>query len=573
MKMSSKGVSNTVAAILVILIVVSGVGGYYAGMGAAPAPPVAEKTVTVTLKETVTFTPVAPKFKDTLIMGTTDSVQSSIDPSDAYDFFGWEVIQTLGSPLIDIAPGSAAGPEDMVPALAERWSVSSDGLTWTFDLRKGVMFSDGVEFTADDVKYSFERGMTIANPDGAFVGIGYDSIIDKIEAVSKYQVKFTLKYACGFFGQLMAAAPSYIVNPRFGPMQYFRINYTEGNARASHPMDLGPYTLTSWTRVGGKDQQMRFAANPNYWDAPTGYPKTKEIVLRFYSDATALRLAIEAGEVDLAFRHLTPTDVQDLQKKPELKVWQGPSQFIQYLVIQERIKPLDDPRVRRAIAAAVDRKPITDVVFLGQATPLYSMIPNGMAFHADPFKKLGDANYEYTKTALAEVGYSESKKLVLDLWYESSGHYQSSPEIANVLKSSLEKSGVIQVNLHGVDWPTYRTNMRAESMQLFVLGWYPDYVDSDNYLYPFVHSSGSSWIHYNYNSSQMDSLVQGQRATADPEKRAQLMASIQDLLAEDAPLVPLFQAANWAVSKPNVDGVVLDISMIFRYYLLFAKEE
>ena len=263
MKMSSKGVSNTVAAILVILIVVSGVGGYYAGMGAAPAPPVAEKTVTVTLKETVTFTPVAPKFKDTLIMGTTDSVQSSIDPSDAYDFFGWEVIQTLGSPLIDIAPGSAAGPEDMVPALAERWSVSSDGLTWTFDLRKGVMFSDGVEFTADDVKYSFERGMTIANPDGAFVGIGYDSIIDKIEAVSKYQVKFTLMYACGFFGQLMAAAPSYIVNPRFGPMQYFRINYTEGNARASHPMDLGPYTLTSWTRVGGKDQQMRFAANPN----------------------------------------------------------------------------------------------------------------------------------------------------------------------------------------------------------------------------------------------------------------------------------------------------------------------
>src|SRR3972149_11520459 len=125
MKMSSKGVSNTVAAILVILIVVSGVAGYYAGVGTTP---VGEKTVTLT--ETVTWTPTAPKFKGTLIMGTTDSVQSSIDPSDAYDFFGWGVIQTLGSPLIDIAPGSAAGPKDMVPALAESWTVSSDGLTW-----------------------------------------------------------------------------------------------------------------------------------------------------------------------------------------------------------------------------------------------------------------------------------------------------------------------------------------------------------------------------------------------------------------------------------------------------------
>jgi peptide/nickel transport system substrate-binding protein len=547
----------------VILIVISGLGGYFAGV--STVPPGGEKTITLT--ETVTASP----YKDTVIMGTTDSVQSSIDPSDAYDFFGWTVIQNTGSPLIDITPGSPAGPKDLAPALAESWSVSSDGLTWTFNLRKGVMSGDGVEFTADDVKYSFERGMKIANPDGAVVGIGYDAIIGSVEAVSKYQVNFNLKFACGFFGQLMAAAPSYIVNPRYAPMQYFRINYTDGNARASSPMDLGPYTLTSWTRVGGKDQEMKFDANPLYWNAAAGYPKTKHLVLRFYSDATTLRLAIEAGEVDLAYRQLGSTDIQSLQQKAQLKVWQGPSQFIQYLVFQQNIKPLDNPAVRRAIAASIDRKPITDVVFLGQATPLYSMIPNGMAYHSDVFKKLGDANYTYAKTELAALGYSETKKLVLDLWYESSGHYESSPDIANVLKSSLEKSGVIQVNLHGVDWPTYRNNMRAESMALFVLGWYPDYVDPDNYLYPFVNSK-ASWLHSNYNSPLMDSMTEEQRATADPQKRTQLMASIQDLLVEDSPIVPLFQKSNWAVSKQNVGGVVLDISMIFRYYLLFATK-
>lgn len=546
-----------------ILIVISGLGGYFVGV--STVPPGGEKTITLT--ETVTASP----YKDTVIMGTTDSVQSSIDPSDAYDFFGWTVIQNTGSPLIDITPGSPAGPKDLAPALAESWSVSSDGLTWTFNLRKGVMSGDGVEFTADDVKYSFERGMKIANPDGAVVGIGYDAIIGSVEAVSKYQVNFNLKFACGFFGQLMAAAPSYIVNPRYAPMQYFRINYTDGNARASSPMDFGPYTLTSWTRVGGKDQEMKFDANPLYWNAAAGYPKTKHLVLRFYSDATTLRLAIEAGEVDLAYRQLGSTDIQSLQQKAQLKVWQGPSQFIQYLVFQQNIKPLDNPAVRRAIAASIDRKPITDVVFLGQATPLYSMIPNGMAYHSDVFKKLGDANYTYAKTELAALGYSETKKLVLDLWYESSGHYESSPDIANVLKSSLEKSGVIQVNLHGVDWPTYRNNMRAESMALFVLGWYPDYVDPDNYLYPFVNSK-ASWLHSNYNSPLMDSMTEEQRATADPQKRTQLMASIQDLLVEDSPIVPLFQKSNWAISKQNVGGVVLDISMIFRYYLLFATK-
>ena len=544
-----------------ILIVVSGLGGYFAGVSTVPA---GEKTITLT--ETVTASP----YKDTLILGTTDSVQSSIDPSDAYDFFGWTIIQNTGSPLIDIVPGSPAGTKDLSPALAESWSISSDGLTWTFNLRKGVMFSDGVELTADDVKYSFERGMKIANPDGAVVGIGYDAIIGSIEAVSKYQVEFNLRFPCGFFGQLMAAAPSYIVNPRYAPMQYFRINYTDANARASSPMDLGPYTLTSWTRVGGKDQEMKLDANPLYWNAAAGHPKTKHLVLRFYSDSTTLRLAIEAGEVDLAYRQLGGTDIQSLQQKTQLKVWQGPSQFIQYVVFQQHIKPLDNPAVRRAIAASIDRKPITDIVFLGQATPLYSMIPNGMAYHSDAFKKLGDANYEYTKTELAALGYSETKKLVLDLWYESSGHYESSPDIANVLKSSLEKSGVIQVNLHGVDWPTYRNNMRAESMALFVLGWYPDYVDPDNYLYPFVNSK-ASWLHCNYNSPLMDSMTEEQRATADPQ-RAQLMASIQDLLVEDSPVVPLFQKSNWAVSKQNVGGVVLDISMIFRYYLLFATK-
>jgi len=541
---ASKGISNTTKIIIALVVVILILGSYF-GYQMLTHP------------------------IDTIVMGTTDSVQSSLDPSDAYDFFGWEIIQATGCGLVDIRPGSQAGPNDFVPALATSWSSSPDGLTWTFTLRRGVKFSDGTGFTSYAVKYSIQRGIEIANPDGPFLGIGYGDIINSIETPDDYTVVFHLNFPFAPFLSLMACPASYVVNPNYAPMQYFRINYTEGNARASSPMDLGPYILTKWTRVAGKDVEMRLDANPDHWNATGGYPKTKHIIIKFYSDATALRMAIDAGEIDVAFRQITATDVKDLQKKTNVKVWQGVGAFIQYLVFQEKIKPFDDPRVRQAIAAAVNRTAITSTVFLGLAQPLYSMVPNGMAGHQDAFKQLGDANYDFVRRTLRDVGYDENHKLVVDLWYESSGHYASSPDIAAVLKSSLEASGVITVNLHGADWPTYRSNMRAESMAVYILGWYPDYVDPDNYVYPFLHSSGGSWLHDNYASQAMDQLVEESRSETDAVMRNQLYAQIQTKLAADAPLVPLFQSSAWAVTRPVVEGVVLDITQNWRHWLLY----
>jgi peptide/nickel transport system substrate-binding protein len=505
-------------------------------------------------------------------MGTTDAVEVSLDPAESYDYFGWEIIQSTGSSLVDIRPGSAAGPSDIVPALATSWEVSSDGLTWTFNLRQGVKFQDGTEFTANDVKYSFDRNVfKLAIPEGPQVGIGYGDIIKSVDVMSPTQVVFHLNIPFSPFLSLMAAQSSYIVNPKLAPEDH-AVAYTEGDARASSPMDLGPYVLSSWVRVAGKDNEMRLDANSNYWNASGGYPKTPHIIIKFYSDATTLRLAIESGEVDIAFRQLRASDINDLKTKTNVKVWEGIGAFIQYLVFQEKMKPLDNPEIRRAIAAAVDRPTLTDTVFLGQSQPLYSMIPNGMAGHTDAFKQLGDANYAFTREALAKYGYNENNKLKLDLWYESSGHYPQSPDQATVLKSSLEGSGVIQIELKSADWPSYRVNRNQEIMQMYILGWYPDYVDADNYMFPFLHSVGGSWIHMNYNNPQMDDLINQARAKTDAAERSQLYAQAQELFAQDAPIVPLFQGTAWAVTKPNVGGVVLDISQSWRHWLVYATE-
>jgi peptide/nickel transport system substrate-binding protein len=243
-------------------------------------------------------------------------------------------------------------------------------------------------------------------PDGPQVGLGYSDIIASVEAPSTYQAVITLKQPFAPFLALMAFSGSFIVNPNRAPNTPGQaVQYVEGDAMASNPNDLGPYLLAEWSRQGGKDYEMKFDANPNYFGVADGYPKAKHIIFKFYSDATALALAMKSGDIDLAFRQLTATDIKDMQADPNLKVWQGTGAFIQYICFQERMPPFDDARARRAIAAALNRQEIVDTVFLGQGTPLYSQIPNGMAFHQDPYKELGDANIQLTVSLLQELGY------------------------------------------------------------------------------------------------------------------------------------------------------------------------
>ncbi len=517
----------------------------------------------------------------TIILGTTDAVQSTIDPADAYDYFGDNMINNLGAPLVDFAPGTTdTSVSALQPALATKWVASSDGMTYTFILRPGLKFDDGTPFNSTSVKYSFERGMQIADPDGAVVGIGYSSIIDHIATPNATAVVFHLKAPFSAFLSMMTFAASYIVNPAkvahvaCNPCNSKTgiVNFTSGNAAASNPNGLGPYTLTEWTRSGTKDVEMTLTANPNYWDYPN-YPKTHTIIIKFYPDATSLANAIRSGDVDLAYRQFTSTDIQSLMTTSGLHVYSSPGAFIQYLVLNQNKAPYNDVNVRQGIAAALNRTDLIDTVFAGTATPLYSQIPLGMAGHIDAFKTAYGAgpNYDLAKTDLAKSGYSATNKLVLDLWYETTGHYPQSPDQAQVLKKDLEASGVITVNLNGVDWPTMRSNVRAASMGMFIYGWYPDFIDPYDYTTPFLSSTGASWLNDGYNSSAMDALL-ASSLSASPSQATQVYSQIQTLQANDVPIIPLYQGGSnccGAVAKTSVTGIYLDVTLIFRLSTIY----
>ena len=379
MSATSKRNKTYIAAAVLIVIILAGVGYYYYSL------------------------PSVPTTKDTIVIGTTDTVQTTLDPADAYDYFAQSVIMTnIANGLVEYIPGTT----QYVPALATDWKVSSDGLTWTFNLRQGVKFADGTPFDANVVKYSIDREFAIDESSGPFAGVGIDTMISKTVVTSQYQVQFVLTAPFSAFLAIVAFQAMWPVNPNVAPMHSI-VNYT-GDVKTEINTNIGAYVLTNWQRTGGKDVELDLQANPNYWNASGGYPKTKNIIFKIYSDSTALNLAMQSGEIDIAYRQLAPSDNQAYKTNTNFKFWEGPGAFIQYLCFNENSAPFNNTAVRQAVAAALDRSLITNTVFLGQVDPLYSMIPAGMAYHEDSFKTYGDANVAQATSLLQGAGYSTS---------------------------------------------------------------------------------------------------------------------------------------------------------------------
>jgi len=553
-KPKPKRTTTYIAAAVLIIIMVAGAGYYFYQSSMMPPTPT---TTTPT-------TSAGPQYKDTIVVGTTDSVQTTLDPADAYDYFANDVVMyNVGGGLVDYAPGTTT----IVPNLATSWTVSSDGLTWTFNLRQGVKFADGTAFDANVVKYSIDRQMAIDEPEGPFAGVGLDTLINKTVVTGPLQVQFVLNQPFSAFLAMVAFNAMFPVNPNVAPMHAI-VNYT-GTVNTEVPNDIGPYMLSNWQRTAGKDVEMDFVPNPNWWNVSSGYPKTKNIIYKFYSDSTTLNLALQSGSIDIAYRQLAPADIQSYQSNTKFKVWQGPGQFIQYLVFNEKQAPFDKVDVRKAIATALDRSLITNTVFLGQTVPLYSMVPIGMSYHTDSFKTMyGDADTAKATSLLQSAGYSTSNPLKFTLTYPT-GHYSSTDGTASALKQALEKTGVIQVTLANEPWANYKASTGADQLQVYIYGWYPDFIDPYDYTYPFLPPDGVGFLHTHYLSPTMSQLLHQAAGNTDPTAFPKIYTQIQDQVATDVPMVPLFQGTTIVITNPAVGGIVLDPTTIFRLYLMW----
>lgn len=521
----SKGLSTALIVAIIVIVIIAIAGAYY-----LMQPPPAEKPTRI-------------------IIGTTDKI-SDMDPANAYDFYTWEVLNNVAEGLMKYTPGTT----NLQLGLAQSYSVSEDGLVYNFTLKPNLKFSDGTPLNASDVKRSLDRVIQI-NGDPAWLVADF---VDEVTVINESTVMITLKTPVSYFLALMATPPSFPVSPKYNPTA------VDSDQKAG---GCGPYRIANWTR----DSQLILEANPYYYN--TSLPLTKQIVIKFYNDASTMRLDLEAGNIDIAWKSIRPADLVNLKKNTALQVVEAPGPFIRYMVLNPLIPPLDNVLVRQAIAAALDRNTITSTVFLNTTIPLYTMIPAGMWSHTDVFKeKFGvGPNITLAKSLLEQAGYNSTNKAVVDLWYTPTHYGDTEASVALLIKESLERTGYMTVNIKTAEWATYLSNWRTDVMAISLGGWYPDFIDPDDYTTPFWSYPANKWLGNGYNDPAMIELLRNAQTLKSQDARAAQYVIAQQMSANASFTVPILQGQLTLAAKNGIGGIVLDPTMTFRYYLLYWK--
>lgn len=495
--------------------------------------------------------------RDTIVLGTTDKI-TTLDPANSYDYWTWLVFWQTTEALVGFKPGTT----EIVPLLATSWTVSADGKVYTFKLRRGVKFTDGAPFNAQAVKFSFDRALKLKGPEGA---VGLIENIKSVDAVDANTVRFTLKGADATTLSRLSEGLgiSEIVSPKTTPANTFAKGFNQYAG-------TGPYRLVQYT----PGQRTVYEAYPGYWGPK---PKSRRVITIFYADSAALAAAVESGQVDLGYRSFSPEDIKRLSGSQRLQVVKSSSfPSVRYIVFNPTAKPFDNVKVRRAISYAVNRDRIVSDVFAGLNQPLYSMVPPGMWSHIGTFPK---RDLNRARSLLSEAGYSASNKLAITLWYTPSHYGTTESDAAAVLKSSIEETGLVSVEVKSSEWGDYTKSFGAGQFGMFLLGWFPDFVDPDNFLAPWLTENPESLGTYlNKATSSVDKqyytdfqkILGDAKKTADQNRRSVFYKQAQQKLADSAILVPLWQnlAQSYVIAQKNVKGITLDATTIFRAYLL-----
>ncbi|NMC02908.1 MAG: hypothetical protein GYA30_11115 [Chloroflexi bacterium] len=229
-----------------------------------------------------------------------------------------------------------------------------------------------------------------------------------------------------------------------------------------------------------------------------------------------------------------------------------------------------DVRLKQAIAAAIDREVIVDRVFEGRNTPAYHMVPPSYPFATEPFlDKYGTRNLELARQLLTEAGYSAEKPFEFDLWYPPEHYGTTTADVMQVIKEQLEETGMIKVTLNTQNWAEYVDSfVAADAFPAFILGWFPDFADPDNWVRPFASCLQSPDNGVNYCNDKMDELINGAAATADPAKRTELYKQLGELYAEEVPTLPLFWEPEFVTYRDGVEGVKIGPPFEFNYNIL-----
>ena len=454
--------------------------------------------------------------------------------------------------------------QSVIPQLAESWSASDDGLTWTFNLRKGVRFhketeggkpteNGGREVTAADWKWTFERMIRDNSPRAYFVDCiaGYDEMADGnaeewsgIRAVDDYTLEFTLKQQFSPFLTVLSYN-SFGVVPKEDVEKW-------GADFNFHPVGTGPFVFEEWVQ----DQRVTLKKNPEYWgkdEDGNQLPYLDGWELVVIPDGTVAWEEFKKGNIDI-MRDVPDNLVSDARSLLGDKMLDGPQPGTYYFGFNMQKEPFKSNKaLRHALNYAVDRERINDLVLEGLWFPAKGILPPSMPGY-NPNLESYSYDPEKAKELLTEAGFPDGFETTLQV--NQNVRHRA---IAEAVQAQVAELG-IKLNVQIVDWGVHLDTLdRGEYDGMYRMGWVVDYLDPDNFLYVNLHSSnfGAKGNYSFYSNPEADKLMEEGRTETDPAKRVEIYQKAEQTIVDDAPWLFLFYYYNNMATQKWVGGATL----------------
>ncbi|MBY3469186.1 ABC transporter substrate-binding protein [Rhizobium laguerreae] len=512
-----------------------------------------------------------PKQGGDIVVTYKDDI-TTLDPAIGYDWVNWSMIKSLYSRLMDYAPGTPSP----VPSLAESFTVSPDGLTYTFKLHKGVKFSNGREVVASDVKYSIERAVDpkTQGPGAGFFGAikgfedetgGKTTTLSGIETPDDGTVIFNLSRPDATFLHVLAINFASVV-----PKE--AVEAAAGDF-GKKPVGSGTFILKDWT-IG---QQLVFERNKDYF--VKGVPYIDSFKVEVGQEPLVALLRLQKGEVDIAGDGIPPAKFLEIKNSADgaQMIVDGEQLHTGYITLNTKVKPFDNVKVRQALNMAINKERITRILN-GRATPANQPLPPLMPGYDKSF-----AGYAYdvakSKALLAEAGYSDGFETVL---YSTNTDPQ--PRIAQAIQQDLAAVGVkaevralAQANVISAGG----TEGEAPMIWSGGMAWIADFPDPSNFYGPILGCAGAvpgGWNWSWYCNADLDKRAVAADSMSDPAKVAERTAAwgkiFTDIMA-DAPWIPVINERR-VVAKSlrmgGADNIYIDPTRVINYDAIFVKQ-
>ncbi|MBF2065112.1 MAG: peptide ABC transporter substrate-binding protein [Calothrix sp. C42_A2020_038] len=497
--------------------------------------------------------------KDSRITIGTTNKPRTLDPADAYETGSLGLIYNMSDRLYTYKTDSTEIQPQLATTLPK---ISADGLTYTIPLRQGVVFHDGEQFNAKAMAFSLERFIKNGGKPSFLLG----DIVESVKATGEYELTIKLKKQFAAFPSLLAFGGVCAVSPK-------AYEIGEGKFNPNTFIGTGPYKLARFAT-----DKIQLDLFDKYWGEK---PVNQGVTIQILSSGVNIYNTFRKKSIDVAGLSMDADQIRSLQKSAEKGDWQAIANngsVISFMAVNRNQKPLDNPLVRQAIAAMIDRSLTLDRVLYGQGQPLFSMVPNTFDVYKPVFKQQYgiDGNPEKAQQLLKQAGFSRENPAKVELWYRS--NIPTTGLTAVVIKAIANKTmdGLLEIQTNGIDSTSFYKNSPQGVYPMSLVEWYPDFLDADNYVQPFLQcekgspekgceKGGSVSQGSFYYNDTMNKLIEAQRQEQDPVKRKQIFAQIQDILAKDVPYIPLWQEQDYLFAQNGVKGVKQDASQLLIY--------